>query len=398
MTRQDANNPTLALSADQWPALIRTLLSDEASLCWLVNRSAEVLWTSHSPSILISLADRFSSRIGVVSGPDVRLDLAQMAAQSLAESRTITLSAMELTLTTELTSLTDILVRPIVVPDLPPMVLVRLTIDGDRSDLAIEQSRQQGLESLTELAAKIAHELNNPLDGSMRYVGLALRRLERVEDQSGVVKIEEYLASARDALTKMHGILSDLVKFARTGQGEIEQISINELIEQAVRTMVARAQVQKITISTELSETLPAVGTPRLYQVFCNLIRNALDAIDERRRRSPGSPAEVTIRSQQRDGSFDISVEDTGIGFAEPPEKLFEPFYTTKAERGGTGLGLAVAAEILADEGGAIRAEHADSGGARFVVTLPANDSAETTRRATRFGDTGATTGEGADQ
>jgi signal transduction histidine kinase len=375
VTQHDANPVPLTLSAEQWLALTRAILSDDTSVTWLTNAAADILTRLHCHSSLNSVAERFPSRLSVISGPDVRIDLTQMVAQCVAESRTIFLPSLELSLTSEVTAFVDISVRPITLPDLPAMAFVRLTIDSDHAELALQRSRQQGLDSLTELAAKIAHELNNPLDGSMRYVGLALRRLEHVEDQSGVVKIEEYLSSARAALTKMHGILSDLVKFARTGQGEIEQISINELIEQAVQTMVARAQVQKINIHTDLSASLPAVGTPRLYQVFCNLIRNALDAIDERRRRHSGAAAEVTIRSQLSSGAIEISVEDTGIGFAESPEKLFEPFYTTKADH---------------------RAEHADGGGARFVVTLPSGQSQTPARPATRYDTMRATTGEGA--
>ena len=205
----------------------------------------------------------------------------------------------------------------------------------------------------------------------MRYISLALRRLEQTPDD-GTAKIEEYLGSAQDALGKIQQILSDLAKFARSGQSSIGNISVNELVEQAVKTMLLRAESRRIQIVTALSDRLPEAGGPRLYQVFCNLIKNAIDAIDERRRRDPDCPSIINIRTSVEGGCVRVSVEDTGCGLPENPQRIFEPFYSTKGDRGGAGLGLAIAREIVEEQGGSLSAGPGRDAGAKFVVELPA--------------------------
>ncbi len=242
-------------------------------------------------------------------------------------------------------------------------------------------SNNRRLDGMTDLAARIAHEINNPLDGSIRFINLALRRLTNDINEASPEKLTEYLSSARNALGKINDILADLSQFAKAGQAKIENISINELITQAIQTFSARLKSENINVITMLSDELPICGGTKLYQVFCNLLKNAIDAIIEKRRKDSACNSVITITSNRIGERVEIIFEDTGIGLPDEKERryLFDPFYTTKPPEQGMGLGLAISREIIEQYGGKIIAENRSSGGARFVITLKAicNDKSD---------------------
>ncbi len=241
--------------------------------------------------------------------------------------------------------------------------------DGS-SELTIQKLNNERISHLTKLAARIAHELNNPLDGSIRYVNLAIRRLRKsLSEVNEVEKLTEYLLSAKQALDKMNDILVDISNFARTGQGHIESISINEMILQAITTLQAKIQMYRIDVITVLDENLPPVAGPKVYQVFCNLIKNSIDAIVERAKKQRDFPRRITITTRKEDVVVKIVVEDTGVGISDV-ERIFEPFFTTKEKSGGMGLGLAISKEIIEEYGGTIWAESLNNG-AKFVIEFP---------------------------
>ncbi len=216
------------------------------------------------------------------------------------------------------------------------------------------------LTSLGKLAARVAHELNNPLDGILRYINLALRVAGDVPES----RLTSYLSESRSGLMRMIRIIGDLLEFSRNSDAGFEENSVNELIEQAIRACSTAADTNRVIVTADFqSDQMPKLRGSRLYQVCCNLIRNAIDAMPEGGR--------LSIASGLIEDCVVVRVADTGVGLPEPVEKIFEPFYTTKQPGKGTGLGLAICKEFVEDMGGTIKAANADAGGAVFTVRIP---------------------------
>ncbi|MFA5864165.1 MAG: ATP-binding protein [Phycisphaerae bacterium] len=350
--------------------LARAVLQAGIGWNWLVDQKGTVLTCNNSAKEICG----GKSELPVLDGPQVQIDLAELVFSAGREAKIIELSGLELEcICREKKYLAQVRVIPLELPaGWGKVFLINLTGYEYGRELSLQNVENDKLQSMTGLAAKIAHELNNPLDGSMRYINLALRRLQHDgEVLQSPEKVTAYLSSARDALGKINEILSDLIRFSRHGQSAIESVSINDMLDQAIRTLTARVQTAEVSVVTMLSENLPRAGGTRLYQVFCNLLKNAIDAVVQRRRREPECPAMITISTRMEGKCVRIIFEDTGVGLPVERNYLFDPFFTTKPAGEGTGLGLAISREIVQLYGGTILAQDGANGGARFVVELP---------------------------
>jgi len=206
------------------------------------------------------------------------------------------------------------------------------------------------------LAAKVAHELNNPLDGAMRFIGLA----ERVCGE----RAREYLANARGGLMRMAEIIRGLLEQGRPWQGAGERVSVQRLLEEAVTTMQPRAQALGVAVVSDLDGQVDGTVEGAVFQVFCNVIKNALDAM-------PGG-GRLTIRVRAAGEQCRIDFDDTGCGLTdEEAERIFEPFHTTKPPAEGSGLGLTICREIITRASGTIAASARAAGGVRVTIRLP---------------------------
>jgi len=211
-----------------------------------------------------------------------------------------------------------------------------------------------------KLVARVAHELNNPLDGILRYINLSLRVLERNE----TAKAAEYLTECRKGLMRMVQIIGDLLVYSRTPRDEGEPSTINTIVEEAVRSMEGAACDSGVVITANFrNEGMPSMRGTKLYQVCCNLIKNALSAM-------PGGGM-LTVTTAVVQSTVVLRFEDTGVGLPEDAEKVFEPFFTTRSDEGGTGLGLPICREFVEHAGGTITAERCEGGGAMFTVRIP---------------------------
>lgn len=211
-------------------------------------------------------------------------------------------------------------------------------------------------------ASKVAHELNNPLDGILRYINLSIRIVER-ED---LAKPKEYLIQCRRGLMRMVEIVSELLEFSRSTYTPLEYAKIEQIIEDAVKTMESRAESANVSIVRNYTFGMPQVRSGNLFQVFCNLAKNALDAMPN------GGELRIST-GRADDGNIVVELRDTGTGLPqENTEVIFEPFFTTKENGKGTGLGLAVCRDIVESCHGRITAQNADDGGSIFTVYLPA--------------------------
>ena len=210
-----------------------------------------------------------------------------------------------------------------------------------------------------KLAARIAHELNNPLDGILRYLNLASRGLSEDHPE----RIPEYLERARGGLLRMSEIVRQLVAFSRSTRVAFDGAGINAVLDEAVKVMVDQAIAGNVSVISNLGRDVPATGATNLFQVFCNLIKNAIDAMPD--------GGTLTVVSEVVEGELVIRFEDTGVGLPDEMERIFEPFFTTKDPGKGTGLGLAICRDIVEKYGGSIVPERRPRGGTVFVLRFP---------------------------
>jgi two-component system, NtrC family, sensor kinase len=223
--------------------------------------------------------------------------------------------------------------------------------------------RSERLASVGRLAAGLAHEIGNPLAALMGLQDLLLAGgLDAAEQR-------DFLQRMRRETERIHGILRDLLQFARPGTEAAPGESRGN-VEAAVEDTAALVQPQKamkdIALKLELDPALPEVtlGREQLVQVLLNLILNAADACE--------SQGQVTVRARPTAGGVRLEVEDDGPGVLPAVrERLFEPFVTTKEVGKGTGLGLAVCRGLVEAAGGSISLDASSERGARFVVELP---------------------------
>lgn len=210
-----------------------------------------------------------------------------------------------------------------------------------------------------QLAARVAHELNNPLDGIMRYLNLA----KRAAGTGAADKLNDYLDRARGGLVRMTDIVRDLVEFSRSAYTAFSDAGINTIVEEAVKVMSDKAVQSGVSIVCQLEEGLPSIRGTSLFQVFCNLIKNAVDAMPD--------GGTLTVATRIVDRNVAIRFEDTGIGLPEEIEKIFEPFFTTKEPGKGTGLGLAICKDIIEKYSGKIIPERREGAGMVFTIQIP---------------------------
>lgn len=239
--------------------------------------------------------------------------------------------------------------------------LIRVDEDPFHDLTPVPMDASRRLASLGKLASRVAHELNNPLDGVLRYLNLAIRLIP----EGAGPKLRDYLNESRTGLKRMVEIIADLLAFSRTSEAGLQDISVNAVVEEAIRVASVRAEAQNIVVAVDFqSSNMPRVRGTRLYQICCNLIKNAIDAMPE------GGRLSVTTGLVGED--VVIRVSDTGVGLPDEVHRVFEPFFTTKAAGQGSGLGLSICKEYVEEMQGCISAEPAEGGGALFTVRIPA--------------------------
>ena len=231
----------------------------------------------------------------------------------------------------------------------------------EKVNIQRQLANAERLATVGKLASKVAHELNNPLDGILRYINRAMRIIE----QENLEKPKEYLTQCRQGLMRMVQIVSELLEFSRSTYASFEYVKIEQIIEDAIKTMDSSAEASNVRISSDYASDIPQIRTGSLLQVFCNLIKNALDAMPD------GGELSISTR-MAADNTAVVEFHDTGSGFApEDTKVMFEAFFTTKDRGKGTGLGLAICKDIVERYNGRITAENAPGGGSIFTVYLP---------------------------
>ena len=213
-----------------------------------------------------------------------------------------------------------------------------------------------------KLAADVAHELNNPLQGIVTYSNLMLEKLP-AEDPS-VPSIEKIVKQA----TRCTVIVRGLLDFARQRKPNKRHSDINTVVSDCMSLVEHRAVFHNIELIKKLSGALPKVivDPSQMEQVFVNLIMNAAEAMDGSGRLT------VSTRLDPTGGFVELDFADTGHGISEENiERIFDPFFTTKEAGKGTGLGLAISYGIVKEHEGSISVVSREGKGATFTVRLP---------------------------
>jgi len=224
------------------------------------------------------------------------------------------------------------------------------------------------LASLGQLAASVAHEINNPLAGVVNFAKLMQRLVTaegipagRVDDFRG------WLDQVAAETVRCGRIVRDLLVFARQSSSSRAPTDFNQVVTRTLSVLHHRLVLGEVTAVLDLAEDLPEVvcDASQMQQIVTNLVINAAEAMEE---------GTVTVRTRRgpRDGEVTLQVTDTGTGIApEHLARIYDPFFSTKAEGVGTGLGLAVVYGIVHAHGGQIDVETSAGRGTIFTVILP---------------------------
>jgi signal transduction histidine kinase len=221
--------------------------------------------------------------------------------------------------------------------------------------------QSEKLASLGQLAAGAAHEINNPLTAILGYSDLL------IEEHPAQTRAHTLGEKIRDQARRTKDLVTNLLSFARQVPVEKQLLDLNTVLTGAVQLRNLDLREKNIRIELESRSVLPAVrGDPnQLLQVFYHLISNAVDAME-----TTGGGV-LLIRTLREKGNVVVEVSDTGPGMKEP-EKVFDPFYTTKPVGKGTGLGLSICYGVMQEHGGRITGFNRAEGGCTFRLELPA--------------------------
>ena len=225
------------------------------------------------------------------------------------------------------------------------------------------------LASVGELAAGIAHEINNPLAIIAEEVGVLKDALDPTlaDDADPPLDVPEHLQAIHDAVFRCRDITRKLLGFVRQTEVRIARHHPHAILDDVLDGMLGNElTISSVTVVRDYDPQVLEILTDRnqLVQVFVNLVKNAVDAMAQ--------GGTLTVTTRHRGGSVEIAVRDTGSGI--PPElrdRIFMPFFTTKDPGKGTGLGLSVSYAIIQTFGGSVRVDSAPGRGSTFFVELP---------------------------
>ncbi|RJP46785.1 MAG: sensor histidine kinase [Desulfobacteraceae bacterium] len=242
-------------------------------------------------------------------------------------------------------------------------------------DMVEQQIIETGkLASIGELAAGIAHEINNPVAIMVEEAGWIQDLLaEGINKEGNLEEFERALKQIENQGRRCKEITHKLLSFARKTDSRVQAVQLNDLITEVVDLSSQKSRYANVDVHTRLDPYLPdtLASITEMQQVLLNLINNALDAMEKKGGR-------LDIATESRGNEIVITVEDTGPGIpASNLARLFDPFFTTKPVGKGTGLGLSICYGIINKMGGKIEVESTVGVGTTFRIILPITNSSE---------------------
>lgn len=265
---------------------------------------------------------------------------------------------------------------------------LELKIAERTSELEAAQTQlvqSEKMSAIGQLAAGVAHELNNPMGGILGYAQFALEKMSKATPETMTAKdidsLHRYLSDIEQQAKRCRSIIRNLLKFSRSSdKKEWEEFDLNSMLDDTISLVQHQLDLNNIELSRDFSEDLPALNgsASQLQQVFTNLILNAQHAMPE------GGKLHITTRQSPQLGEFsgcaEINIEDTGSGIkTEHINRIFEPFFSTKETGKGTGLGLSITYGIIKEHGGEIAVQSEPGKGTKFTVILPLDSTTTAT-------------------
>jgi signal transduction histidine kinase len=240
------------------------------------------------------------------------------------------------------------------------LIIERKQTEQDKTRLQEQLRHADRLATIGQLAAGVAHELNEPLGSILGFAQLAQKQ-PRLSDQlkEDIEKIMKASLHAREVVKK-------LMLFARQMPPQKTQVSLNQIVEEGLYFLESRCEKEGIKVVRLLSDGIPEITADpaQLTQILVNLVVNALQAMPD--------GGELAVKTEASDDHVKLTVKDTGIGMDNKALKqIFLPFYTTKNVGQGTGLGLPVVHGIVTSHGGTIHVESKEGSGSTFEIKLP---------------------------
>jgi signal transduction histidine kinase len=281
---------------------------------------------------------------------------------------------------------------------------------ADLKETESQLVQSERLAAIGELAAGVAHEINNPVNfatnalttlrahvDELRVVLDALTGIDWEEPggrEKGLAEVErlraevgfedlvdalgELVTIVTEGLQRSHRLVGDLQSFASPDAGQRSDVDLRRGLESTVQLLRPTARHAGVSIETDFASGLPTLrgDAPALNQVFLNLLKNSAEALD-------GRGGTICVGTRLEEASIMIEIRDDGPGIApELLPRLFEPFFTTKEGGRGTGLGLSICQRIVSEHGGTITVESQLGRGTTFRVSLPLETDAGSERDA----------------
>jgi len=224
--------------------------------------------------------------------------------------------------------------------------------------------------SLGKMAASVAHELNNPLAGIITYAKLLINKIkEKYQNDSEKKRYLEKLEFIRSEAMRCGNIVKNLLVFARGSTPNFQNCILSDIIERALKIVNHHTELAHIEVKKNINIQPGTIicDPDQLLQAFVALLINAVEAMPN------GGLLEVTVQNSQEDDNWVIiTIRDTGVGIPDDvKDKILEPFFTTKKEKNGVGLGLSVVYGIIQHHKGKIWLESQKGEGTTFYIKLP---------------------------
>lgn len=230
--------------------------------------------------------------------------------------------------------------------------------------------QSEKIAAIGTLSAGIAHEINNPIAGIQNC-------LKRISDNpKNIVQNITYIELMDEAINKIKNVVQGLLNFSRKQDLIFTEIDIKQVIENTLLLIAYQLEKSRISIVKNYPDKIPKIkgSFNHLEQVFLNLIINAIDAVNEKKLEDSNFNGELDICIFVTKHYLNVKIKDNGIGIPNDKIKqIFDPFYTLKKIKQGTGLGLAVSLNILQQHHGKIKAKNNVDGGITFSIYLPLN-------------------------
>lgn len=233
--------------------------------------------------------------------------------------------------------------------------------------------------SLGSLAATVAHELNNPLEGILTFAKLLIRRIQKsVLPPEEAKPLCDDLRLVADEAQRCGNIVKNLLVFSRQRGGSFQPVPLSSIVERCMLLMNHHAEMHDVKLTADCTgEAVVECDASQIQQALMALMVNGIEAMAGGGERDRGGAMTVTVVRSSVEGDAMIKISDTGIGMSEEVKAhIFEPFFTTKSEGKGVGLGLSVVYGIIQNHHGSIDVISAPGKGTTFIMTLPVKQPA----------------------